>query len=66
MFQVVSNSSDDNPDENADNSLSSNSLLVCWENGVKWPSGCAIETGFGCLTCNVHLCKMRFFVQCHA
>ena len=58
--------SDDNPDENSDNSLSSKQACqLCRENGVKRPSGCAIEACFGCLICS-HLCKMRFFVECHA
>ena len=66
MFQVVSNSSDDNPDENSDNSLSSKQACqLCRENGVKRPPGRAIETCFGYLTCSVHFCKMRFFVQYH-
>ena len=67
MFQVASNSSDDIPDENSDNSLSSKQTCqLCRENRVKRPSRRAIETCFGCLTFNVHLCKMGFFMQYHA
>ena len=59
LFQVACNSSDDIPDENSNNSLSSKrACQLCQENGVKRPSGRAIETCFGCLTCNVNLCKI--------
>ena len=53
MFQVASSSSDDILDENYNSLSSKQACQLCRENGLKQPSGCAIETCFGCLTCSV-------------
>ena len=38
---------------------------LCQQNGRRRPSGRAVESSFGCSTCNVHLCK-GCHVQFHA